>query len=131
MTDDELAWLHRLPLDDKVNILRNPHGSLPDHLVQRLMLGGENSPPGVSGAAHWVSQHDSPAGHHILASGAAAIDDQRLQLEFWWENLSDAQRADVVAHRADALSRVQPPADADPRTVDLFFELQARRRSTN
>lgn len=148
MTDDDnsLAWFHRLSMNDKVHLLRDPYGALPARLIDQLLAR-----PGVVGT-YWASQISST--RWILATAEAAkLADQRDQLEWWWTNLSDDDRTYLIDHRDEefpsnyaSLVRNASSTDANPalvvvmvtdnRTgqfrlplmVDVFVELQARER---
>ncbi|ORV90672.1 hypothetical protein AWC11_12070 [Mycobacterium interjectum] len=148
MTDDHnsLTWFHRLSMDDKVHLLRDPYGALPPRLVDQFL-----SRPGVVGT-YWMSQISSTR-WTLVPAEAARIADQRDQLEWWWSHIDDADQAYLVEHRSEELpkeyasvvtsagSTGSNPAlvvvmVADNRTgrfrlplmVDVFVELKARDR---
>lgn len=152
MTDDKsLAWFHRLSMDEKVQLLRDPHGALPAPLVTRLVqkLGTDN--PGVY-TTQWPGNGNPSTGFRLQPSEASKLEAQREQLERWWDQLADHDRAYLVEHRTDELPGGYAPlvrrAQHDPvlivcivsdnRTgrfrlplmVDVFVELQARDRGS-
>jgi hypothetical protein len=116
MTDeDDLGWFHRLSMDDKVHLLRDPYAALPPRLIEQLV-----AKPGITGA-RWASQM-SPTRWTLVPSEAAKVADQRHQLELWWHQLEPDNRAYLVQHRTEEL-----PADyAQAPLVREFLELKAR-----
>lgn len=147
MTDDNsLAWFHRLSIDDKVLLLRDPHGKLPERLVVQLgRLGADG--PGVLTNAYFPA-NGGPTGFHVSGSEASRLEAQREQLERWWDHLSGDDRSYLIEHRADELpaeyaalvrqAHLEPvlivAIVSDNRTgrfrlppmIDVFVELQAR-----
>jgi hypothetical protein len=79
-------------------MLSFPCGSLPAGLLDRL-----DSRPGVSGRAYWVSDLSDSGGFTLRPAAATKAEDQRLQLDEWWNRLPDEDR--LVDHRADELTR--------------------------
>jgi hypothetical protein len=145
MTDDkELGWFHRLSMDDKVRLLRNPDGALPPELVEQFLHN-----PGVY-TSYWVSE-GSPDRWALTPEASRKLNAQRDQLDWWWSRVEPADQAYLVAHRAEELSGeyadlvMNASSTAEhaalvvvmvrdnrtgrfrlPHMMDVFVELQAR-----
>lgn len=89
--DDELGWFHRLSMDDKVRLLRDPDGVLSPELTEQFLRN-----PGVY-TTYWVSE--GPSNRWALTPEASKrLNAQREQLEWWWSRVDPADQSLSLIH---------------------------------
>lgn len=96
---DAMDLYSKLPMDDKVRLLKNPHGRLSPGLMQRL----NRLPVTVSGDAVFTSNEPTGTGFRLSASLAERLDHIDSHLEEWWTNLDPEDQDHLIEHRVEEL----------------------------
>jgi hypothetical protein len=103
MADDALVAYLELAMDDKVRLLKNPHGRLSPGLVQ--VLG--RTP--VTGAALFTSDDPKGTGFRLSGGLAEQLDQIDGQLEEWWTDLDPDDQDHMLAHCDQELDAAYAP----------------------
>lgn len=119
----KLSWFFRLDRSVQALLLANPHGYLPDGVAGAIR--------GHTMLAHRDETPQTPQQWHLRAAEANLLEDERLRLDAWWNDLPDSACAALIACRAGGVPAEYREAvlDAHPGGVrpgtdlDLGFDL--------
>jgi hypothetical protein len=105
MADKALDVYFNLAMEDKVRLLKNPHGRLSPGLVQRL----SRFPGTVAGEAVFTSNEPKGTGFRLSPSLAGQLDHIEGYLDEWWTGLDPEDQDHLIEHRAEQLAAEYAP----------------------
>lgn len=89
-TLDNIPWFHKLDIDDKLQLLRQPLADVPEELAERLER--------ESDVIEWRWEDDDKRAKLVPAI-STPLREQRTQLYSWWHRLAEEDRAYIIEHR--------------------------------
>lgn len=122
--DDIMPWFDKLPMDDQIDLLRNPGQPLSPRLIDRL-----NDKPLLT-KTRWAGSND-PAPWELSAVVQLRLRAIRNQLDAWWDQLAVHEQAYILQQRAGELDAIYTDTVLAATGADLVVALVRDVRNQN
>lgn len=122
---DIMSWFDKLPMDDQIDLLRNPEQALSPGLIDRL-----NDKPGVLTQTRWAGSKD-PAPLELSAVPRLRLRAIHNQLDAWWDHLAVHEQAYILQQRAGELDAIYAETVLAATGADLVVALVRDVRNRN